>query len=113
MAIVSPISSQGKITGRNGRSHLLEETKTQPERSRETRIGLVMYGGVSLAVYTNGVAQEFYHAVQGNGVYRLIKELTDSEILLDIMSGSSAGGINAVLLSYALANGKDFTRCAD
>jgi predicted acylesterase/phospholipase RssA len=83
------------------------------EKCRETRIGLVMYGGVSLAVYINGVSQEFYHAVQGNGVYRLIKELTDSEIVLDIVSGSSAGGINGILLSYALANGKDFTRCAD
>ncbi len=83
------------------------------EKSRETRIGLVMYGGVSLAVYINGVSQEFYHAVQGNGVYRLIKELTDSEIVLDIISGSSAGGINGIMLSYALANDKDFTRCAD
>ena len=72
-----------------------------------------MYGGVSLAVYINGVSQEFYHAVQGNGIYRLIKELTDSEIVLDIMSGSSAGGINGILLSYALCNGKDFTRCGD
>ena len=43
------------------------------EKGRETRIGLVVYGGVSLAVYINGVSQEFYHAVQGNGVYRLIK----------------------------------------
>lgn len=83
------------------------------EKCRETRIGLVMYGGVSLAVYINGVSQEFYHAVQGNGVYRLIKELTDSEIVLDIISGSSAGGINGIMLGYALANGKDFTRCAD
>ena len=81
------------------------------ERSRETRIGLVMYGGVSLAVYIHGVSQEFYHAVQGNGVYRLIKELTDSEIILDILSGSSAGGINGILLAYALSNEKDFTRC--
>ena len=72
-----------------------------------------MYGGVSLAVYINGVSQEFYHAVQGNGVYRLIKELTDSEIVLDILSGSSAGGINGILLAYALCNSKDFTRCGD
>src|SRR5678815_3934216 len=77
-------------------------TEPQAQRSRETRIGLVMYGGVSLAVYINGVSQEFYHAVQGNGVYHLIKELTDSEIVLDIVSGSSAGGINGILLSYAL-----------
>jgi predicted acylesterase/phospholipase RssA len=87
-------------------------TSSSPQRSQEVRIGLVMYGGVSLAVYINGVAQEFYHAVQGNGVYRLIKELTDSEIVVDILSGSSAGGINGILLSYALSNQKDFTRCA-
>ena len=87
-------------------------TDPQLGRSRETRVGLVMYGGVSLAVYINGVAQEFYHAVQGNGVYKLIKELTDSEIVLDIISGSSAGGINGILLSYALCNGRDFTRCS-
>jgi patatin-related protein len=88
------------------------DTDPQLGRSREIRVGLVMYGGVSLAVYINGVAQEFYHAVQGNGVYRLIKELTDSEIVLDIVSGSSAGGINGILLSYALCNGRDFTRCS-
>ena len=47
------------------------------ERSREVRLGLVMYGGVSLAIYINGVAQEFFRAVRGRGVYRLIKALTD------------------------------------
>src|SRR5688572_18485414 len=71
-----------------------------------------MYGGVSLAVYINGVAQEFYQAISGNGVYNLLKEVTDSEVVLDIVSGSSAGGINGIHLSYALANGKDFTPCA-
>ncbi|HET9943131.1 MAG TPA: patatin-like phospholipase family protein, partial [Terriglobia bacterium] len=90
-----------------------ETANPLPERSRETRIGLVMYGGVSLAVYIHGVSQEFYHAVQGNGVYKLIKELTDSEIVLDILSGSSAGGINGILLAYSLSNNKDFTRCEE
>jgi hypothetical protein len=27
---------------------------------REVRLGLVLYGGVSLAVYMNGVAAEFF-----------------------------------------------------
>src|SRR6266498_4269355 len=97
----------------NSSSDTPEICPPSPEKCRETRIGLVLYGGVSLAVYINGVSQEFYHAVQGNGVYRLIKELTDSEIVLDIVSGSSAGGINGILLSYALCNGKDFTRSQD
>ena len=78
------------------------------DKSLEMRFGLVMYGGVSLAIYINGVSHEFFRAVHGNGVYRLLKQLTDVDINVDIISGSSAGGINGIFLSYALANGKDF-----
>jgi patatin-related protein len=81
-------------------------------RSREVRLGLVMYGGVSLAVYINGVAQEFFRAVRGRGVYRLVKALTDSDIVVDIISGTSAGGVNGILLGYALTNDKDFVACS-
>src|SRR4051794_20601547 len=77
-------------------------------RSREVRLGVVMFGGVSLAVYINGVSQELYRAVRGRGVYRLLKAFTDSEIVVDILSGASAGGINSVLLSAALCNDTDF-----
>ena len=78
------------------------------DHSREVRLGIVMYGGVSLAVYENGVAQELFRAVKGEGVYRWIKELIDSDIVVDIISGTSAGGINGILLGFALANNKDF-----
>jgi patatin-related protein len=81
-------------------------------RSRETRLGIVLYGGVSLAVYENGVAQELFRAVKGLGVYALIKELTDSDIIVDILSGTSAGGINGILLGFALANNLDFRQAA-
>lgn len=77
-------------------------------KSREVRLGLVMYGGVSLAIYINGVAQEFFRAVRGRGVYRLIKALTDSDIVVDVISGTSAGGVNGIMLGYALCNGRDF-----
>lgn len=77
----------------------------KPEQfRRETRLGLVVYGGVALAIYMNGICREFYNAVRGRGVYKLIKALTDSDIVVDIISGTSAGGINGVLLSYALTN---------
>lgn len=76
----------------------------KPDFNHEFRLGLVVYGGVSLAVYMNGVCREFYNAVRGRGVYKLIKALTDSDIVVDIISGTSAGGINGVLLSYALTN---------
>lgn len=79
----------------------------KPKFRRETRLGLVVYGGVSLAVYMNGVCREFYNAVRGRGIYKLIKALTDADIVVDIVSGTSAGGINGVLLSYALSNSNE------
>src|SRR4028118_782764 len=90
----------------------------KPEFSREHRLGLVVYGGIALAIYMNGICQEFYNAVRGRGIYKLIKALTDADIVVDIISSTSAGGINGVLLSYALANSDlkevvDFANFAD
>lgn len=82
-------------------------TLRKPGFNREFRLGLVVYGGVSLAVYMNGVCREFYNAVRGRGIYKLIKALTDSDIVVDIISGTSAGGVNGVLLSYALTNSNE------
>src|SRR6185312_13656572 len=81
-------------------------------RSREVRLGIVMYGGVSLAIYINGVANELFRAVRGRGMYRLVKALTDSDVAVDVLSGSSAGGINGLLLSYALCNNCEFRSTA-
>lgn len=78
----------------------------RPQFSREHRLGLVVYGGIALAIYMNGICQEFYNAVRGRGIYKLIKALTDADIVVDVISGTSAGGINGVLLSYALANSR-------
>lgn len=81
-------------------------------KSREVRLGLVLYGGVSLAIYIHGVTQEFFWAVRGRGVYKLLKALTDSDIVVDVISGTSAGGINGIMLSHALCNKLDFSDCA-
>jgi patatin-related protein len=76
----------------------------QPKFVHEMQLGLVVHGGVSLAIYTHGVCQEFYNAVRGRGIYKLVKALTDADLVVDLVSGSSAGGINGILLSYALTN---------
>src|SRR5215471_20594220 len=80
---------------------------------REVRLGLVLYGGVSLAVYENGVAQELHRAVRGEGLYGLLCDLVDSDIVVDIISGTSAGGVNGIMLAYALANGRSFSPSAE
>jgi patatin-related protein len=84
-----------------------QRSYSQPKFLREMQLGLVVYGGVSLAIYTHGVCQEFYHAVRGRGIYKLVKALTDADLVVDVISGSSAGGINGILLGYAIANSNE------
>lgn len=80
---------------------------------RDVRLGLVLYGGVSLAIYINGTANELFRAVRGRGVYFLLKHLLDADITVDVASGASAGGINGIFLAMALANDREFGTCAD
>ena len=125
--------------------------------SREIRFGVVMYGGVSLAIYINGVANELFElacATPGAGlplataagttrdVYRQLAWLIDNpslvqpfldfannkpaaadptldaritanlrpiRFMVDVISGTSAGGINGIFLAKALANAQPFS----
>ncbi len=98
-------------------------------REKELRIALVCYGGVSLAVYMHGITKEIWrlacasqtvHSSKppadepgGTGeVYaHLLRRIaletdTDIRVLVDILAGASAGGINAVFLAHAIATGE-------
>ena len=134
----------------------------------EVRFGVVMYGGVSLAIYINGVANEMYEmacATPKNGalnpelialnkrldsrdIYRRLSWLignpalcasyasaitaeqtrlraaglpaadvwdaawtvdqAQTRLVVDVIAGTSAGGINGIFLAKALANGEAF-----
>jgi len=95
-------------------------------RQKELRIALVCYGGVSLAVYMHGVTKELWKLARASrafhapdppadgvqGVYRELLEAIEAEhdlklrVLPDILSGASAGGINAVFLAQAIHSGQ-------
>jgi len=95
-------------------------------REKELRVALVCYGGISLAVTMHGVTKEIWHATRASrawhaggplpdgvaGVYaRLFDTIGRSRDLAlrfvpDILSGTSAGGINAVFLAQALISGQ-------
>ena len=98
-------------------------------REKELRIALVCYGGVSLAVYMHGITKEIWRLAKASqrvhssslreaggpradDVYsRLLSTIatqadTDLRILVDILAGASAGGINAIFLSHAIASGQ-------
>ncbi len=149
------------------------KVRTELEVVQEVRFAVVMYGGVSLAIYINGVTQELLNLVRATAyasgenpaegafgcaalspvekVYRKLAYLSGSESLrrdyrewlaqrapdaggegqarddgvapavdsclekneplstrfvVDILSGTSAGGINAIFLAKALSNDK-------
>src|SRR3954468_12052437 len=70
----------------------------------ETRIALSFFGGVSLAVYESGMAVEFFRLVSGDGIYGKLHEQI-GPVKVDIISGTSAGGLSAAFLATALING--------
>ena len=96
---------------------------------RELRLALVLPGGVSLAIYIHGVVAEIHRLVRASAidergvdagrispsgsVYReLLSHLGEREkdevrtrVVVDVVSGTSAGGINAIFLAKALAHG--------
>ena len=96
--------------------------------TKELRLALVCYGGSSLAIYMHGVTKELHRLVKGSvltdlgrppadertsdGVYAaLLYELAIGQgvrtrVVVDVIAGTSAGGINGVYLAKALAHNR-------
>lgn len=91
------------------------EAETQAVRgepTREIRVALVLYGGVSLAIYENGVTRAFHDLVCGKGGFEFLLRLLDAKAVVDVVAGTSAGGINGLLLAAALEGRADFAPVA-
>lgn len=86
---------------------------TAQEFHKEVRIALVLYGGVAMATYIYGACHELYQLVRAaNGdpdsPYRAIVDDLKANVVIDVISGASAGGLNGAALAKALATGADF-----
>lgn len=109
---------------------------------RELRLGVICYGGVSLAIYMYGMTRELHHLAmasaalecdaQGDAAtcgdvaageawqalpasaqayYAALAESWQEEkvrtrVVVDVISGTSAGGINGIILAKALAHNR-------
>ena len=99
-------------------------------RDKELRLALVCYGGISLAVYMHGITKEVWRLARAScaerdgadgrpDVYReLIEEIRETSgvnlrVLVDILAGASAGGINTVFLAQAIATGQSLDPLTD
>jgi predicted acylesterase/phospholipase RssA len=88
---------------------------TQAVGSDELRVALVLNGGVSLAIWMSGVVTEV-DALRATGAldpkvdstagaYRALTALLDVRVTVDVIAGTSAGGLNGALLGTAIACG--------
>jgi patatin-related protein len=102
-------------------------------REKELRLALICYGGISLAVYMHGITKEVWHLARASrahhageppdggseGVYRrLIEAISEAagielRVLVDILTGASAGGINAIFLADAISGGHSLDPLTD
>lgn len=85
---------------------------TGKRTQRTVKVALVLYGGVSLAVYENGVTRCFYDLVKARGIFGPLLDLLGARAEVDVISGTSAGGINGLILAAALESGQDFADSA-
>lgn len=102
--------------------------RTERGRTRELRLAVVLYGGVSLAIYMHGTTKEIHRLVKASAddaaeppsgkrspteqVYRrlldrvgaLHSEGVRTRVVVDVIAGTSAGGINGVYLAKAIVH---------
>ncbi|MEG3180146.1 patatin-like protein [Sphingomonas sp. LT1P40] len=102
-------------------------------RDKELRLALVCYGGISLAVYMHGITKEIWHLARASRAHRdgeasvsgseavyhaLLDEIGEAtgirlRVIVDIVAGASAGGINGVFLAQAIATGQPLDPLTD
>ncbi|MCW3820444.1 patatin-like protein [Micromonospora sp. DR5-3] len=84
---------------------------------QDIRLAAVMTGGVSLAVWISGVTLELFRlatARSGAGsAYSSLLDLLRADVRVDVISGTSAGGLNGAFLALGLARGGDLSVMRD
>jgi patatin-related protein len=105
----------------------LAERMASSDPTKELRLALVCYGGSSLAIYMHGVTKEILRLVKASALLEagqeaaatpaeqvyiaLLKELeadrkVRTRVVVDIIAGTSAGGINGICLAKAIAHNR-------
>jgi patatin-related protein len=101
-------------------------TSSEIEGTRELRLAVVCYGGSSLAIYMHGVTKELHRLVRASALLEagktpaapsessytaLLSELAGgtgvgTRVSVDVIAGTSAGGINGVYLAKGVARNR-------
>jgi patatin-related protein len=109
-----------------------EAPEAAPAAGEELRLALAMRGGLSLAVWIGGAVAEIEwlrrsgsgdghgveggqaHSALGHPAYRALLELSGyAGVLVDVLTGASAGGLNGAVYAAAQRHGFDVAEMRD
>ena len=89
----------------------------EPELRKQLRLAVVMNGGVSLAVWMSGATHELNNCRLGDvadensdasrRAWAAILARAGIDVVVDVVAGASAGGLNGTVLAKAVATGRD------
>lgn len=78
---------------------------------QEIRLAVVLNGGVSLAVWISGVTLELHHLAMADQkaekTYGPLLNLLRADAHIDVIAGTSAGGLNGAFLALGVSRGRD------
>lgn len=98
------------MVSNSAKTGLLTHLADHPVPPEEVRFAVVLNGGVSLAVWMGGVVLELDRltkaelAAEADAAYSLLKLLTGCSARVDVITGTSAGGINGAALALTQVN---------
>lgn len=114
------------MTANGNADHAARGLLAGSPEAMELRLALVCYGGVSLAIYMHGIAKELQSLLRASrafddgrapddgterAYFDQLTQLRDAglpvSVTIDLISGTSAGGINGVCLAKGVVAGSD------
>jgi patatin-related protein len=93
-----------------------ERTPARRRNVEELRLALAMRGGVSLAVWIGGAVSEIERMRRGgHPTYSALLSLAGyrPQVIVDVLSGASAGGLNGAVYAASQVHGLDIARLRD
>lgn len=79
----------------------VELPEADKQAREELRLAVVLNGGVSLAVWMGGVTCEIDRLTRRDGAYGVLLDLLGLRARVDVIAGTSAGGINGAALALS------------
>jgi predicted acylesterase/phospholipase RssA len=114
-----PLSAAAETVsgGREPAPGQTDERSVQSYAKQEIQLAVVLNGGVSLAVWMSGVTLELHHmryrSAHHWSTFRELLDVLGATARIDVIAGTSAGGLNGAFLALGKVHHRDLALMRD